>query len=92
MKDEIQEIVDGVSKSLEPMVKKAISDHLKDYDSMNNLPEVMSLLEANRQTGIAVSTLKKKARDGEIELIRTSDGRGKLRIKKSELIKAMTRK
>ena len=86
MSKNYKEIKEDVSKA----VKEAVREHLSDYDSYNDLPAVMSLKEASELTGVSVQSLRAKNDKGIIDLIRAGNGRGKLRIKKSELLKALT--
>lgn len=80
----------SIPKEIKDTVKAAVLEHLEKQDSLRNLPEIMSLKEAHERTTISVSAFKKYADEGIISLTRIGTGRGKMMIKRSELMKLIT--
>lgn len=90
MNDTSKEMAEALKPEIKAAVREAVRASLESYDSLSVLPEIMSLSDAAQHTGISVHTLRYYNKQGLISFLRVGNGRGKMQVKKSELMKLMT--
>lgn len=81
--------IDELTAIIKRVVRQEVDEVINQLDSLDGLPETMSLSEAYKRTTITPRTMQYYRDQGLITLIKVGKGRGKLKITKTELLKLM---